>query len=176
MKKLIPLLVLMTAATVAGAVTERVTLHMVSGQGIGKDIGYIDIQETDHGLLFTPALTGLSAGVHGFHVHENASCDTAEKDGKPVAALAAGGHFDPGATKRHAGPYSDGHLGDLPGIYVDAEGKSVTPVLAPRIKKLTDIQGRAVMVHAGGDNHADTPQPLGGGGARVACGIIRTAP
>jgi len=28
------------------------------------------------------------------------------------------------------------------------------------------------MVHAGGDNHADHPAPLGGGGERVACGVI----
>ncbi|MEW3305172.1 hypothetical protein MZT66_26250 [Escherichia coli] len=26
--------------------------------------------------------------------------------------------------------------------------------------------------HAGGDNHDDHPEPLGGGGARIACGII----
>ena len=28
------------------------------------------------------------------------------------------------------------------------------------------------MVHAGGDNYSDMPVPLGGGGARVACGVI----
>jgi Cu-Zn family superoxide dismutase len=28
------------------------------------------------------------------------------------------------------------------------------------------------MVHAGGDNHSDHPQPLGGGGGRIACGVI----
>jgi Cu-Zn family superoxide dismutase len=28
------------------------------------------------------------------------------------------------------------------------------------------------MIHAGGDNHADHPAPLGGGGARMACGVI----
>jgi Cu-Zn family superoxide dismutase len=28
------------------------------------------------------------------------------------------------------------------------------------------------MVHVGGDNHADHPQPLGGGGVRFACGVI----
>lgn len=28
------------------------------------------------------------------------------------------------------------------------------------------------MVHAGGDNYADDPKPLGGGGARIACGSI----
>jgi len=29
------------------------------------------------------------------------------------------------------------------------------------------------MVHAEGDNHADHPAPLGGGGARMACGVIQ---
>ncbi len=28
------------------------------------------------------------------------------------------------------------------------------------------------MIHAGGDNYSDTPEKLGGGGARVACGVI----
>jgi Cu-Zn family superoxide dismutase len=28
------------------------------------------------------------------------------------------------------------------------------------------------MVHAGGDNHADHPAPLGGGGMRILCGVI----
>jgi len=45
-------------------------------------------------------------------------------------------------------------------------------VLAPRLK-LADLPGRSLMVHAGGDNHADHPAPLGGGGARVACGVIQ---
>ena len=29
------------------------------------------------------------------------------------------------------------------------------------------------MVHIGGDNHHDHPAALGGGGARVACGVIK---
>lgn len=29
------------------------------------------------------------------------------------------------------------------------------------------------MVHAGGDNHSDHPLPLGGGGERFACGMIK---
>ena len=28
-------------------------------------------------------------------------------------------------------------------------------------------------VHAGGDNYSDQPAPLGGGGARIACGVIK---
>ncbi|HDU8581775.1 superoxide dismutase family protein [Morganella morganii] len=171
MKKLIPLLILMGASTSLAA-TERVTLHEATEKGAGKVIGTIDIQETDYGLLFTPALNGLPPGVHGFHIHENPSCDAAEKEGKPVAALAAGGHFDPAGTKVHAGPYADGHLGDLPVLYVTDDGKATTQVLAPRLKKLSEIKGHAIMVHAGGDNHSDSPAPLGGGGARIACGVI----
>ena len=42
-----------------------------------------------------------------------------------MAALAAGGHYDPAKTDRHEGPYGNGHLGDLPALYVDKEGKAV---------------------------------------------------
>jgi Cu-Zn family superoxide dismutase len=45
-------------------------------------------------------------------------------------------------------------------------------VLAPRLK-LADVKGRALMVHAGGDNHSDHPAALGGGGARAVCGVIQ---
>jgi Cu-Zn family superoxide dismutase len=148
-------------------------MHLVTGQGIGQDIGKVVISETPYGLLFTPSLKALPAGVHGFHVHEKGSCEPGMKEGKAVAALAAGGHFDPQKTGKHLGPYADGHLGDLPAIYVTADGMANYPVLAPRLKKISEIEGKALMVHAGGDNHSDHPQPLGGGGERFACGVVK---
>ena len=167
-------LIVAAALTVgsAYAASQDVTINLVDAEGKQESIGSIQISETEHGLLFTPDLQSLPGGVHGFHVHENASCDPAEQDGKSVAALAAGGHYDPQSTGKHAGPYGDGHLGDLPALYVNEDGTADYPVLAPRIKKLDEIEGRALMIHAGGDNHADHPEPLGGGGARVACGVI----
>jgi len=104
-------------------------------------------------------------------VHENPSCAPAEQNGAPVPAAAAGGHLDPAGTKRHGEPWGDGHLGDLPPLYVAADGSANQPVLAPRLK-LSDVQNRSLMIHVGGDNHADHPAPLGGGGARMACGVI----
>ena len=92
------------------------------------------------------------------------------KDGKMGAALAAGGHYNPHNIAHHGSP-TTGHLGDLPALVVNDKGFATTPVIAPRLK-LSDIQGRAIMIHAGGDNYSDTPQPLGGGGARIACGVI----
>lgn len=35
-----------------------------------------------------------------------------------------------------------------------------------------NMKAPTVMVHAGGDNFSDEPVPLGGGGARLACGVI----
>ncbi|NYT23639.1 superoxide dismutase family protein [Alcaligenaceae bacterium] len=152
-----------------------VQMHQVTEQGIAESAGTVTISESAHGLVFTPQLQGLAPGTHGFHIHENPSCDPAEQDGKPVAAGAAGGHYDPEKTGRHGFPWGDGHLGDLPAVYVDSGGNATNPVLAPRIKELSEVSGRSLMVHKGGDNHADHPEPLGGGGARIACGVISPA-
>lgn len=150
----------------------KVQLSLVDEKGIGKSVGEVALTETPYGVVFSPSLVGLPPGLHGFHVHETPSCAPGEKDGKSVAALAAGGHLDPTGSKHHGLPWGDGHLGDLPPLIVDARGNADEPVLAPRLK-LSDIEGRSLMVHAGGDNHSDHPAPLGGGGERLACGVIR---
>lgn len=161
-----------SAVAMAASPELKATMNVLSDAGIGAPAGSVTITETPHGLVFTPALTGLPAGLHGFHVHETGNCNTAQKDGKPVAGLAAGGHYDPAGSKHHGLPWGDGHLGDLPALYVDASGNAGNPVLAPRLK-LADVKGRALMVHVGGDNHSDHPAALGGGGARLVCGVIQ---
>jgi len=149
-----------------------VTLNLVDDKGIGNSVGMITVAESRYGLVFTPVLQGLTPGLHGFHVHQNPSCAAAEKDGKMIPALAAGGHLDTQNSNRHGTPWGDGHLGDLPPLYVDNSGAATQAVLAPRLK-MADLTGRSLMLHAGGDNHADHPAPLGGGGARIACGVIK---
>lgn len=156
----------------AQAAEIQVPIHAVTATGIGAALGTIAVSESAHGLAFAPALKGMSPGLHGFHLHRNPDCGPAEKDGAIVPALAAGGHHDPAGTGHHGSPWGDGHLGDLPPLFVAADGTAIQPVLAPRLRSLDDIRGRALVIHAGGDNHADTPAPLGGGGARVACGVI----
>ena len=155
----------------AGAEKQTVRIDQVSAEGVGKSIGTMTLEETEHGILITPNLEGLTPGLHGFHIHQNPACGPAEKEGKPSAAEAAGPHLDPHQAGKHAGPYGQGHLGDLPPLFVDASGKATLPVLAPRLK-MTDVKGHALMVHAGGDNYADSPEKLGGGGARIACGVV----
>ncbi|QDF68105.1 superoxide dismutase family protein [Shewanella sp. SNU WT4] len=149
-----------------------VDMALLSADG-NQAIGEIVISETDYGLVFTPNLKGLSSGQHGFHVHANGSCDPSTKEGKTVLGGAAGGHFDPDNTGKHGYPWTkDNHKGDLPSLSVNADGTATTPVLAPRLTA-SDIKGKAIMVHIGGDNHSDHPAPLGGGGARMACGVAK---
>ncbi|HEY9279753.1 MAG TPA: superoxide dismutase [Cu-Zn] SodC [Eoetvoesiella sp.] len=150
-----------------------VQMHEVNDKGNANAIGTVVISESKYGLVFEPELNGLAAGLHGFHVHEKPSCEPENKDGKVTPAGAAGGHLDPQKTGKHGLPWGDGHLGDLPALYVEASGKASNPVLAPRLKTLSQVQGHALMIHKGGDNHSDQPQPLGGGGARIACGVIK---
>lgn len=149
-----------------------VTMNLVNEQGVGKSIGTVTISEGPKGLVFTPKLTDLTPGLHGFHVHQNPDCGAGTKEGKQVPGLAAGGHYDPAGAGKHEGHEGKGHLGDLPALTVGADGAASTAIIAPRLK-MSDVKGRSLMIHAGGDNYSDTPSPLGGGGARVACGVIK---
>jgi len=156
----------------AGSIT--VPMHLVSASGVEKSIGTIEIHpsKSSKGLVFTPDLAGLKPGSHGFHIHENPSCEPGMKAGVKTAAVAAGGHYDPEGKQSHKAPWENGHKGDLPVLIVTSDGMARTPVFAPRLE-LDDIDGRAVMIHEGGDTYSDSPEKLGGGGARQACGVIR---
>jgi Cu-Zn family superoxide dismutase len=173
MKTILTALFLAATMTVAAyADDETIDIYLVSDSGIGEKIGTIEVRDTEYGALFTPNLAKLPPGLHGFHLHEHEKCDCAEKDGKMTAGQAAGGHYDPKKKGRHAGPYDeDGHLGDLPPLFVAADGTATLPVLAPRLN-VRDLEGRSVMIHAGPDNFSDQPAALGGGGARIACGVV----
>jgi Cu-Zn family superoxide dismutase len=129
----------------------------------GSLLGNVSFEDTQYGLLIKPELKGLSVGLHGFHIHQHADCGE--------HGMKAGGHFDPAATNSHQGPYGKGHLGDLPVLSTNTLGVANIPLLAPRLTT-HDILGHTLMIHAAGDNYSDNPA-LGGGGARIACGIIK---
>lgn len=167
---------LLTAMLVLGAPlaqAQTVDLFFAGPNGAEQAAGTVSITQTPYGALLTPDLKGLPAGTHGFHLHDKPSCDATVTDGKPTPAGAAGGHWDPAKTAAHKGPYdATGHKGDLPAIYVGADGTATYPVLAPRLQA-EEFKGHALMVHVGGDNHSDHPEKLGGGGARMACGVVK---
>jgi superoxide dismutase, Cu-Zn family len=153
--------------------TMVVTVNKIEESGVGAAIGTLKLEDAKVGLRITPDLSGLPPGDHGFHIHANADCGPGDQSGTKVPGLAAGGHFDPMKTGKHLGPEStEGHKGDLPVLAVDANGWATQPVTAPHLT-VAEVQGHAMMVHAGGDNYSDTPAPLGGGGARIACAVVK---
>ncbi|SDC10412.1 superoxide dismutase family protein [Acinetobacter boissieri] len=149
---------------------EKVSVYAVSQQGIGEKLGTVTLQDTSQGLKILTDFTNIPSGPHGFHVHEYGSCGTLGKDGKVGPALAAGGHLNPNHAEHHGTPLT-GHLGDLPFLTAQADGRVKETSFAPRLK-LADVKGHAIVIHSGGDNYSDTPKPLGGGGGRIACGIV----
>jgi Cu-Zn family superoxide dismutase len=163
------------AIAVAGSAAhaEDITIEVraLTATGVGKEIGTLRAVDTGKGLRVVPRLAGLTPGIHGFHVHQNPSCRARGADGKTGPGLAAGGHYDPAGSGHHEGPAGKGHLGDLPALVVDAGGAARKAVTAPRLK-VANLWGRAIVIHAGGDNYSDQPKALGGGGARVACATI----
>ena len=153
--------------------TLHVPMSLTTPTGSGASIGEILIRREAGGVALQLRLHGLPPGQHGFHLHANASCDAAAgANGAMAPAGAAGGHFDPAGTTRHMGPMGNGHLGDLPVLDVDAHGNATQTLHVTRFHATDELKGHALVLHAGGDNYSDTPTPLGGGGARLACGVV----
>jgi Cu-Zn family superoxide dismutase len=167
--------VTMTCLLVAGpalAAELRAEIKQTTPTGTGDSLGTVTISDGSGGAAVKTALKGLPPGPHGFHVHQNGSCQPTTANNQPVPAGAAGGHYDPQNTGKHEGPEGSGHLGDLPLLQVGQDGNANQNLTAPHIKDLAGLKGKAVVIHAGGDNYSDQPQPLGGGGGRIACGIL----
>jgi superoxide dismutase, Cu-Zn family len=114
------------------------------------------------------ALTGISAGTHGVHLHMVGSCDAPD-------FTSAGGHLNPGSrqhgTSNPAGP----HLGDLPNITIGDNGLGAVSATLPGtsdsvLAQLFDADGTAVVVHADPDDYRTDPS--GNSGPRIACGVL----
>ena len=172
MKKTLLIGICITLLACSGTNSEKSKSILYSTQT--KDvIGEVTFEETKAGLLVQINLENLPAGEHGFHIHENPDCSNiTDKEGNINYAHGAGGHYDPLNTGKHLGPNGNGHKGDLPYLTVGVNGKVASQFY---LKNMTanELKNKSIIVHNGSDNYSDTPNPLGGGGARIACGIIR---
>ncbi len=129
--------------------------------------GKVTFAEANGELKVNAEISGTSPGSHGFHIHENGSCDD--------AGQAAGGHFNPDNVKHgllSKDGFSSAHAGDLGNVEIGPDGKGK---LETSIGGLTlaagkyGIGGKSVILHEKADNFG---QPVGNAGGRIGCGII----
>jgi len=144
------------------------TLHDASGEKIGT----VKLEQDGDNVHFKIKVNAAAPGFHGFHVHSTGTC---------VAPFtSAGGHYNPGAATH------GNHAGDLPVLFVDADGEAEARFTTDRfaLDDLFDADGSAFILHAGRDNYANIPTDrydpdpdgttlaTGDAGARSACGVI----
>jgi Cu-Zn family superoxide dismutase len=153
-------------STIGHADEVVVRMNLISAQGIGAAIGTIVVKDAHHGVTITPNLRSLPPGKHAFHIHQNPDCRPGMEDGKMVAGLKAGAHFDPtgeGHKSGHHRPH-----GDLPELTAAPDGTSTTPVISDTLS-VAALRGRSIMIHRYGEAEAGKPK---GGGQRLGCGVI----
>ena len=166
MKKLVLLIISLFAIGCASGprATATATLASISGSSAQ---GTVTFRELRDGLVEVDIrLTGVPAGVHGFHVHDKGDCGD--------NGNAAGGHWNPMSMPHGAPDASSRHAGDLGNVTADANG-NVTETKTTTGITLTSgpsnsVLGHAVILHANPDDL--TTQPTGNAGARIACGVV----
>lgn len=130
--------------------------------------GELRLMTEGEGVRLIGTITGLAPdSQHGIHIHEKGDCSAPD-------ASSAGGHFNP--LQHPHGPLGPGtHIGDLGNITANHAGVAYVDVRAVDAalftSSVTDISGKAVIVHAKPDDLQT--QPSGASGARIACGVIR---
>lgn len=134
----------------------------------GLTAGLVRIDETPKGLLFTLEVSGLTEGWHAAHLHGIGDCSDHGDH-----FMKAGGHaFREGEEHGFRNPKGP-HSGDLPNIWVHADGVGKAHFYASAITlaELGDADGSAFMIHEKADDYMT--QPAGEAGDRIACGVIR---
>jgi len=138
--------------------------------GSGEKIGMATFQPYEDIVLIHVNAWNLPEGVHGIHIHEVGKCEG------PSFATAEG-HFNP-FDAAHGFNHPEGpHAGDLPNIYVQADGTVNVTMTANLVtldeeepNSLLQSQGTSLVIHEKIDDYHS--QPAGDAGDRIACGVI----
>ncbi|MEI3605467.1 superoxide dismutase family protein [Pseudogracilibacillus sp. SE30717A] len=136
----------------------------------GDMVGTAKLTEDPDGVKIALKVEGLTPGFHGVHVHEIAKCTAPD-------FKSAGNHFNPEKKKHGLLNPKGPHIGDLPNIEVDTNGKVDTELT---IKDATLLNGKNSLIESGGTSLVITSeaddgmtQISGDSGERIICGEIK---
>lgn len=164
MKKLLVVVIALVFAACAHSrgPMAMATLDSTSGSTAKGTVHFQNLG--DEGVEVVVDLTGVPAGVHGFHVHEKGACGNNGAD--------AGGHFNPSGMVHGAPDAVSHHAGDFGNVTADDKGEVHTRFTTHSITVNTGsngVVGHAIVLHGNPDDL--TSQPAGNAGPRIACGV-----
>jgi len=138
----------------------------------GSDAGTVTAFEGPLGLILRVEGKGWPAGWHGVHLHSVGTCEG-------PGFTSAGGHVNHAENARPHGLLNKSggpDLGDLQNVHAAADGSANADVylawegLDASEGEFIDTDGLSFLVHANPDDYVS--QPIGGAGARIACGVF----
>ncbi|MCP1673646.1 Cu-Zn family superoxide dismutase [Natronocella acetinitrilica] len=151
-------------------VSARATANLIDNEG--QEIGQVVIRQGPNGTLFNLELEGLPPGPKAIHIHSVGTCDDHDHGFQD-----SGGHLNP-EGRTHGLMNPDGpDAGDFTNFYVHDNGYAWAELFNERASldgsfgaQMLDDDGAALVIHENPDDHVT--QPIGGAGARIACGVI----
>lgn len=132
--------------------------------------GIVTFLQKGDNVLVEARITGLTPGLHGFHIHEKGDCSAPD-------ASSAGAHFNPHKSSHGGHLGGDRHSGDLGNLLADQNGTALYKAELSGLNLGTgddSIVGRSVVVHQNADDLYT--QPSGNSGPRIGCGLISLRP
>jgi Cu-Zn family superoxide dismutase len=173
-KSILALTAVLAAAGPALAAGPTATAPLLDAAGAA--IGKATFTEAPTGVLIRIEIDNLQKpGWHAVHLHDKGDCMT-------PAFTSAGAHMnmpmDPKTPHGLMTP-KGGDFGDLPNVYVSHAGKLAVELFTDRVSlsgaggrpALLDADGSALVMHENPDDYVT--QPIGGAGARIACGVVK---
>jgi Cu-Zn family superoxide dismutase len=164
-------LIVVTASVAAGGSLRAQGTFVDAG---GNTVGWVQVVEDARGLVHVNVhVKGLSAGLHGIHIHAIGACT-------PTFA-AAGPHYNP-LVRQHGSLNPLGaHAGDLPNLVVNEDGVGMLSATTSGVTisdgpttlfdSTAGAAGSAFIIHANEDD-LFTDATNGNSGARIACAVL----
>ncbi|SEO60266.1 superoxide dismutase family protein [Aquisalimonas asiatica] len=140
----------------------------------GEVVGHARIEQGPVGVIINLELSDLPEGWKAIHIHAKGECHDHE-DG----FQASGGHLNPDDAKHGFMNPEGPDAGDLPNFYVHDDGTAMAEMFNERVSldgsvgaNMMHEDGTALVIHEAPDDHMS--QPIGGAGARIACGVVES--
>ncbi len=136
-------------------------------------IGQADFVQGPTGTLIRLQLRGLTPGWKAVHIHGKGTCEDHDHGFQD-----SGGHLNPDGRKHGLLNPEGPDAGDLPNFHVHADGFAWVEFHTTAASldgsfgaHILGEDGAALVIHENPDDHVS--QPIGGAGARIACGVIK---